>query len=255
MITYRTYTDKGDLPALANIFNLSNQADAIEETVTVEELSQWLRPSETFDPTRNVFIAEADGEPVAWARIYDRLRGTNLRVYWQWGYTVPQWRRRGTGRQLLTLTENRAHEMAQAFPAAEPRQLQLVAEETAIGKQVLGQQFGYKPVRYFCFMQRMGLATLPERSLPPGFQFLPVDHQSRGGAPHQQRQARVEPEHFDDVGCHVPQRRRKEGGGESHRRGLQTRADGLRPPGESAFIPSALPAGGDRRALAHARGG
>jgi GNAT superfamily N-acetyltransferase len=178
-LAFRRLRDEGDYPALVDIINASDAADQVEETTSVENLANEFAHPAGFDPKLDAILAEVHGQPVGYAHLFHRLSTEGERIYWQFGYLLPEWRRKGIGRALLSYTEGRARAHAQANPFAGLNAFQGYVEDTALGKTALYERSGYRPVRYFFFMQRKPLDELPEAPLPPGLEFRPAQPDQR----------------------------------------------------------------------------
>jgi len=173
-LTFRLFRGEADYACIAEIQNASEAADQIEETITVEEVANDFAHLENCDPFKDFIFTEANAETVGFAKVQWRETTEGERVYWQWGYVLPAWRRRSIGRAMLHYTEARARWHVGARPFSGPTFLRGYVEDTALGKLALFEGEGYQPRRYMFFMQRKDLPDLPDAPLPPGFEFRPA---------------------------------------------------------------------------------
>jgi mycothiol synthase len=172
--TFRLFRDQADYKHLAEIETEANIANLIDEVLTEEVLANEFNHPTGMDPAKDVLVAEAQGRPVAYTKLVRRINDENERIYWQWGFVRPEWRRKGIGGQLLNFTEALAQADFAANPHSGPSYLRGIGEDTAYGKIALFEQRAYPIIRYFCFMQRKTLDDLPGAQLPPGFELRPA---------------------------------------------------------------------------------
>ena len=92
----RPYAGEADLAEIARLLNAEAAADGLQRRSTVEQLvALYGHPNDSFDPARDVTLAEVDGQLVAVAEreVVDTTDG--LREYRLDGVVDPTWRRRG----------------------------------------------------------------------------------------------------------------------------------------------------------------
>src|SRR5262245_29260334 len=103
-----------DVPAIAEIFNGELKADGVPGYESAAGIRAWMaHPTTTFDPARDVDLAEVDGQAVAytereWVDTNDGL----YREYRINGAVLPEWRRQGIGNALYDRNVERARELA-----------------------------------------------------------------------------------------------------------------------------------------------
>jgi ribosomal protein S18 acetylase RimI-like enzyme len=175
-IRLRPYAGEGDLVEIARIENAEAEADALPERTNVGEVAaQFAHRSASFDPERDVTIAEVDGESVGLATrsVVDTTDGH--REYRLHGAVKPAWRRRGIGRLLLEENERRLRALA----ADERSPLRPVfgswSGESQAGDVALLEAAGYEPVRWFFDMVRPTLDLIPDVPMPDGLELRPID--------------------------------------------------------------------------------
>ena len=109
----RPYAGEQDVADIARVLNAELEADGVPGRESEAELQAWFRnPSESFDPARDVVLAEIDGEVVAtsdrsWVDTNDGLREYRVN-----GAVAPAWRRKGIGTALLAHNEQGVRELA-----------------------------------------------------------------------------------------------------------------------------------------------
>jgi mycothiol synthase len=156
MINIRNFTP-GDEQALVDLQNASSEFDRTDRGTSLGQLSEMLQAPD-FDPTRNVTLAESDGQLVAFQWL-DYRHCSDGHLFHTYGFVHPDWRRRGIGAQMIgrayaealerrkTKDQNPAFLASQAF-AHEPSRLALL------------EHFEMKPVREFCKFSRATLDNL-----------------------------------------------------------------------------------------------
>ena len=173
-LTFRPFRGEADYPALAAVQSASEAADGIEEVITVEQVANDLEHPDNCDPSQDFLLAEVNGQTVGFTRLFWRISDSGERAYWQFGYVLPEWRRKGIGRVLLQFTEGRARAYAQTNPFAGPNYLHGMGEGLAHGKIALFESANYQIERYFFFMGRKALHDRPNAPLPAGFEYRPA---------------------------------------------------------------------------------
>jgi mycothiol synthase len=173
-VTLRPFAGDDDLRAFAGIYRSGNDADGIEEVVSFEALANWVaHPTPSFDPQRDIVVAEADGHPVAygWAQWVDTTDG--LREYVSRGHVHGAWRRRGIGTSILRHNEARLRAVASTHDTDRPRFFGAGTNERRAGAVALLERNGYAPVRWFFEMLRPTMDDIVVPPLPEGLVLRP----------------------------------------------------------------------------------
>ncbi len=172
----RPYAGESDVAIIVDIVNRELEYEQMPFREGLEDVAARYRyPSETFDPARDVTIAEVDGKPVAYGdrSWVDTTDGT-YREYRSDGAVLPEWRRKGIGRALLAENQRLARKLA----ASQQTDRQMVfgswTGERMAGASALLNGAGYKPVRWFFEMTRDLREPIPEVELPAGLEVRPV---------------------------------------------------------------------------------
>ncbi len=137
--------------------------------------ARYRHASETFDPARDVTLAEIDGRPVAygersWVDTNDGL----FREYRIDGAVLPAWRRRGIGTAVLAENERRSRELAAAHQTDRPRLLGSWTGDRMTGAMTLLRNSGFEPARWFFEMTRDLREPIPDVPLPAGLEIRPI---------------------------------------------------------------------------------
>jgi GNAT superfamily N-acetyltransferase len=170
----RGYAGVSDVPDIVRISNAAFAADGVDEVWSTDGMAAWLsHASDSFDPARDVVIAEADGRVVGvgrqeWVdtrdgqardyRIHPTLDPAYLDVY------CPQ---------LLAELEARARSLAATHPPDREPFFGSFAPAGRPGEALL-LDAGYAPVRWFIDMVRPDLEGVVEQPMPDGLELRPV---------------------------------------------------------------------------------
>jgi len=175
----RPFAGDADLAEMVRIHNAEAEADGLPYRTTLEEMrAQVAHASASFTPTRDITIAELDGEVVAVAsrEVVDTTDG--FREFRLDGEVDPRFRRRGIGSALLADGMRRQREL-QAIEAAngdaKPPIFGSWTSERQPGDIAILEAAGFEPIRYFFEMVRPHLDDIPERPLPEGLEIRPID--------------------------------------------------------------------------------
>lgn len=163
-----------DLEAIVALINEAEAVEKMERGISLTEL--WARLHQPgLDPTRDAFLAEADGRLVGFCA-YNIDQDEAEWGAETWGVVHPAWRRQGIGRRLLEAVCKRIEEAA-------PRQVGLATyiigsarvrdrgRETDQDRVALFRSLGFAPARIFWTMERDLTAPIPEAPLPDGLIF------------------------------------------------------------------------------------
>lgn len=175
----RPYAGEADVEEIVRLTNLENEADGIQERVSVgERRAEYAHASEQFDPAADLTIAEVDGQPVAYGKVdwVDTTDG-ELREYRVHGVVHPDWRRRGIGTRVLAHNERRVTEIAAGHHTERPRAFGAFAADRQPDRVRLLERGGYEVVRYFFDMVRPTLDDVPDVPLPEGIEVRPITPQ------------------------------------------------------------------------------
>lgn len=171
----RPYAGEADLAEIARLLNAEAAADGLQRRASVEQLAAFYgHPNDSFDPARDVTLAEVDGRVVGVAEreVVDTTDGH--REYRLDGVVDPDWRRRGIGRTVLAESERIARERAAVEAQASPV-LGSWSWESQPGDRALLVAAGFEPARWFFDMVRPTLDEVVEGPMPAGLEIRPID--------------------------------------------------------------------------------
>ena len=174
-IELRPYAGEADLVEIVRLQNAEAVSDGLQRRTSLEEVAaEFSHPSPSFDPARDVTLAEVDGKVVAVAQreVVDTTDG--YREYRLDGVVDPAWRRRGVGRTVLAESERLARRLAADERPASPV-FGSWSWESQVGDTAVLRAAGFEPARWFFDMVRPNLDDIPDVSLPEGIEIRPID--------------------------------------------------------------------------------
>lgn len=173
-IVFRGFRGEVDYPGMVAILEGSKEFDQIKQTNTLEDMQRTYSHLVNCDPFQDMLLAEAEGEAIAYCRVFWEQQVEGARVYFHFGTVLPEWRRKGIGRAMLRWCERRLRSIASDHPPDGKRYLQTFGGDTLIGKDKLALSEGYEPIRYEFEMARSLKGNLPQVPMPPGLEVRPV---------------------------------------------------------------------------------
>ncbi|MEO8462401.1 MAG: GNAT family N-acetyltransferase [Chloroflexota bacterium] len=172
----RPYAGEADLADIVRIKNAEAEADGLQYRTNIDEMGAELRhPSASFDPARDVTIAEVGGRIVGLAtrEVVDTTDG--FREHRNDGEVDPAYRRHGIGRALLAENLRRHRELARTDSTSRQRIFGSWTWERQAGDIRLLEASGFQPVRWFFDMVRPHLDDISNVALPDGLRLKPID--------------------------------------------------------------------------------
>jgi ribosomal protein S18 acetylase RimI-like enzyme len=173
-LALRGYRGEEDLPAMLSVYTAAHEADGVEEVQTLDDMRRTYATLVNCDPDRDIFVAEVDGEVVAYARVFWQELVEGGRSYENFGFVHPAWRRRGIGSAMHRLGEGRLREIAAEHPDVEPKWLASESIDADAGCVALLRHDGYTAARFFYDMVARTLDGIVAPPLPDGLELRPV---------------------------------------------------------------------------------
>jgi mycothiol synthase len=169
---FRSFRGDEDYAHLAAIFTASEAADSLVLDMSPEEIARLLNSAPRFNITRDLIIACAGDQPVAYGSVR-WWEDSSRRTYGMSGFVHPQWRRKGIGRALQDWLEARAQALASENPSSLPAILHVNTTQYQVGLVALMEQRGYVINQSWSLMIRPSLADIPDTPLPEGLEVRP----------------------------------------------------------------------------------
>lgn len=173
-LLFRRFQGESDYPKMVAVITGSVKADQIERVATVEQIARESAHLVNCDLYQDMLFAEVGGEMIAYSGLFWLKNLEGQRIYSHWGFSLPEWRRRGIGRAMLHWCEQRLRQIAAGHPDDGPRYFQLEIVDSQIGAEALVQSEGYKPETYAAIMVRPDLEDIPEAPMPDGLEVRPA---------------------------------------------------------------------------------
>jgi mycothiol synthase len=173
-LRFRHYRGSEDHAEMHRVHQAATAANGIDEAITVDQMAIAYANHVNCDHERDIVLAEADGELVAYTRVFWQDLVEGGRSYENFGFVHPDWRRRGIGTALHRHNEARLREIAAGHPDVAPKWLSSEAADLDAGNDALLQGSGYEIVRYFYEMVAEPLDGIEAPPMPDGIELRPV---------------------------------------------------------------------------------
>jgi len=175
-LVLRPYAGEADIPVIIDIVNRELEFEAVPFRESVAHATaRYGHPSRSFDPTRDVTVAEIDGAPVGYGeRSWVDATLEHTREYRMDGAVLPELRRRGIGGALLAENERRQRELAATHQTDRKRRLGSWTSDRMAGAIALLHNNGFEPTRWFFEMTRPLAQPIPDLPLPDGLEVRPI---------------------------------------------------------------------------------
>lgn len=172
-VAFRHFRGAADYPDLARIITASAHGEGDDRVETAEAIASGYDHLERCDPARDLLVAEVDGTPVGYSRVFWDQEIDGPRVYKQVCFLDPEFGGRGIGGALLAWNEARLRDIAANHEPAESF-LEAWAADANEAATALVRAAGYEPVTYMAEMVRPSVEDLPDHPLPDGLEIRPV---------------------------------------------------------------------------------
>ncbi len=172
-VVFRMFRGAADYEHFARIINASARGEGDDRVETTEALASGYDHLDRCDPERDLLVAEVDGIPVAYSRVWWDEEANGPHVYKQVCFLDPEVGGKGIGGALLGWNEARLHEIAPEQDAPE-QLLEAWANDRNAAATALIRGAGYAPVTYMAEMVRPSVDDLPDHPLPDGLEIRPV---------------------------------------------------------------------------------
>ena len=188
-VEFRMFRGPSDYPHLVRIINVWARGEGDDRVETVDGIASGYDHLDRCDPARDLLVAEIDGTPVGYSRVWWDQEPDGPRVYKFVCFLDPEHRSRGIGGALLDWNEARLREIAAEHDDAPEKVLQAFCNDRNVAATALVRAAGYEAVTYSAEMVRPSVDDLPDHPLPEGLELRPVRDEisARSGRPRPRR--------------------------------------------------------------------
>ena len=170
---FRPFRGESDYPHFARLITAFAEGEGSDRVETAEGVAAHYAHLQRCDPERDLLVAEVDGAPVAYSRVWWDQEVDGPRTYTQGCFVDPSFGGRGIGTALFEWNENRLREIASEHDEQE-KVLQVFINDANAGGTALAREHGYDPVTYAAEMVRPSVEDLPDHPLPNGLEIRPA---------------------------------------------------------------------------------
>ena len=179
-VDFRTFRGPADYADFARIITASSRGEGNDRVETPEGVASGYEHLDRCDPVRDLLIAEVDGRPVGYSRVWWDQEPEGPRIYRQVCFLDPENGGRGIGSAFLAWNEVRLREIASDHVDVSEKLLEAWVGDGNVAATALVRGAGYEPVTYSAEMVRPSVDDLPDHRLPEGLEIRPVtDNQLR----------------------------------------------------------------------------
>jgi len=175
-LAMRRLRPPGDYPAMNAVANRCRAADGVPFATSDEDFAAYYSHLANCDPARDLFVVTVDDTLIGYGRTAEsqEIAGDRARLHEVICFLDPAWQRRGIGRAMLSVLEDRVREIAAAAPEVPLRQMQSEVGDKGVGNAVLLEGAGFRPVRYTFTMRRPNLDDQLDAPMPEGLEIREV---------------------------------------------------------------------------------
>jgi mycothiol synthase len=164
----RPWRGEADLPAIAAVLNASMAADGIDIVRNADEVRNFLEHAPNLDPSQDTFLAEVDGELVAYGDASWSDETAGARIYRADLYVLPAFRETSLPGSLFQSLVQHLLAVADGHPGVEPKLMSVSLGEAEVTLRTIVEGHGFEPTRTFYRMVRKDLEDIPDYPLPSG---------------------------------------------------------------------------------------
>jgi mycothiol synthase len=176
VLKLRPFDPASDYGPAAELISIAHRHDGIDWLPTPEVLQHEWGNEPAFRPESDAMVAEVNGSAIGLVAVDWRPRGDKV-VHHIEIWVLPDRRRNGIGRRLLSWAEQRAGDLFRAGEAGSPdvpHELGGWGDADVPGHAQLAASAGYRVARYGFDMRRPVAGPIPDITLPAGLEVRPV---------------------------------------------------------------------------------
>jgi mycothiol synthase len=164
---------RDDYEHFARIITAAARGEDDDRVETAEGIASGYEHLERCDPSTDLVVAEADGRPIGYSRVWWDQEPDGPTVYKHVCFVDPEYGGRGLGSALFAWNEARLRELAADREVAE-RLFEVWANDRNDAVAALIRDAGYEAVTYMAEMVRPTVDDLPDHPLPDQLEIRPV---------------------------------------------------------------------------------
>jgi GNAT superfamily N-acetyltransferase len=172
-VDFRPFRDRSDYQHFARIITAHARGEENDRVETAESIASKYGHLVRCDLEQDVLVAEFDGLPVGYSRLWWDPEPDGPHIYRQVCFLDPDFGSRGIGSAMFAWNETRLREIAAAHDADDKR-LEVYVNDRNLGATALARGGGYTPDTYFAELVRPSVDDLPDHPLPNGLEVRPV---------------------------------------------------------------------------------
>ncbi len=172
-VEFRPFRGPADYEDFARLITASSKGEGNDRTETADALGAWYDHLERCDPTRDLLVAEVDGQAVGYTRVWWDQEPDGPRIYRSVCFLDPAFGGRGIGSALFAWNEARLREIAAEHDAPE-KLLEAFVNDRNARATTLIRDAGYEAITYGAEMVRPSVDDLPDHRLPDGVELRTV---------------------------------------------------------------------------------
>ena len=175
-LEFRGFNGESDYANILACIHAGKDEDGNERSDTLEDVARYYAHLYNCDPYQDMIFAEVDGKVVGYTRVMWNLSGEGLWLGFQISFLMPEWRRKGIGRALLSFDEERLREIAAhmietgELDPETPCFFEAFINDGEIEREALLIQGGYEAVRHAYNMVRSLSEPILPAPLPEGLE-------------------------------------------------------------------------------------
>lgn len=172
-VVVRPFRGASDYPDFARIITACSKGEGDDRVETAEGIAAWYEHLERYDPKRDLLVAEVDGRPIGYSRVWWDQEADGPRIYRQICFLDPAVGGRGIGSAFFAWNDERLREIAAGHDAPD-RMLEVWVNDRNIAATALFRGAGFEPITYAAKMVRPSVDDLPDYPLPEGVEIRHV---------------------------------------------------------------------------------
>jgi mycothiol synthase len=173
-VDFRPFRGEADYPEFARIINAHSKAEDDDRVETSEGIASGYAHLDNCDPVHDVVVAEVEGVPVGYTRVWWGQEPNGPRIYDMVCLTDPVYRGRGIGTALVEWDMARIRAIAAGHDDANDKLYETWLNDKNVSANDLIRRAGFEPVTYAAQMIRATVDDLPDHVLPDGLEIRPV---------------------------------------------------------------------------------